>query len=84
VLLTSITSGILVGDYTIEGGSPAAVINVVALPLYLRDLVFLGRIDVETPLTGMTYGAPLAILIYTVIVVTGVVVLLRRYRWLER
>ena len=41
-LVTSISSGILVGDFERDNGSPAAVLNVLALPLYLRDLVFLG------------------------------------------
>jgi ABC-2 type transport system permease protein len=84
-LVTSVVSGALIGEW--EPGDPgtyAALVNLLALPLYLRDLVFLGRIDAESPLRGMTYGAPLAIVIYAAIVVTGVVVLLRRYRWLER
>ena len=44
-LVTSISSGILVGDFEADGGSAAALLNVLALPLYLRDLVFLGHID---------------------------------------
>ena len=49
-LVTSIASGILVGDdFGVEGGSPAALLNVLALPLYLRDLVFLGHIDPDSP-----------------------------------
>ena len=44
-LVTSIAAGILVGDdYRRLGGSPAAVINVLALPLYLRDVIFLGMV----------------------------------------
>ena len=43
-LVTSIASGIFVGDFEINGGSAAALVNVLALPLYLRDLVFLGHI----------------------------------------
>ena len=43
-LVTSIASGIFVGDFRENGGSAAALINVLALPLYLRDLVFLGHI----------------------------------------
>ena len=84
-LVTSVIAGALIGDWEPgDEGTYAALLNLLVLPLYLRDLVFLGRMDEELPLTGMTYGAPLAILLYTVIVVTGVVVLLRRYRWLER
>ena len=52
-LVTSIASGVIVGDFEIDGGSLAALINVLALPLYLRDLVFLGHIDPDSPLTGV-------------------------------
>ena len=46
-LVTSITVGAcLVGDVQFNGGSRgAALINVLRLPLYLRDLVFLGHVD---------------------------------------
>jgi ABC-2 type transport system permease protein len=84
VLLTSITSGILVGDFTIEGGSPAAVVNIVGLPLYLRDLVFLGSIDPDSPLGGVADGGLLAVGTYVVVLVTALGVLLWRYRWVER
>jgi ABC-2 type transport system permease protein len=84
-LITSIASGILVGDeFRLEGGSPAALINVLALPLYLRDLVFLGEIDDDSPLTGVANGAALAVATYVAILVAGLVVLFRRYRWVER
>ena len=50
-LVTSIASGIIVGeDFEFDGGSLAALINVLALPLYLRDLVFLGHVDPDSPL----------------------------------
>jgi ABC-2 type transport system permease protein len=84
-LITSIASGILVGDeFRLEGGSPAALINVLALPLYLRDLVFLGEIDDDSPLTGVANGGALAVATYVAILVAGLVVLFRRYRWVER
>ena len=83
-LVTSISSGILVGDFERGDGSPAAVINVLALPLYLRDLIFLGHVDPDSPLTGVEYGGPLAIGTYVVVLLTGIGVLLWRYRWVER
>ena len=46
-----------------NGGSAAALINVLALPLYLRDLVFLGHIDRESPLNGVANGGLLAIVV---------------------
>ncbi len=52
-LITSIASGIIVGeDFEFESGSPAALLNLLALPLYLRDLIFLGEIEPESPLTA--------------------------------
>ena len=55
-----------------------------ALPLYLRDLVFLGEIDDDSPLNGVDNGGLLAIVTYVAIVLVGIAVLLRRYRWVER
>jgi ABC-2 type transport system permease protein len=84
LLLTSITSGILVGDFTIEGGSAAAVINVAGQPLYVRDLVFLGEIDPLSPLGGVANGGLLAVATYVAVVGSALAVLLWRYRWVER
>jgi ABC-2 type transport system permease protein len=84
-LITSIASGVIVGDDSqFEEGTPAALLNLIALPLYLRDLVFLGEIDREFALRGVDNGGLMAIACYAVIVVAGVVILLRRYRWVER
>jgi ABC-2 type transport system permease protein len=83
-LVTSIASGIFVGDFEQNGGSAAALVNVLAMPLYLRDLVFLGHIDHRSPLTGTRNGGALAIALYVVVLFAGAAVLLRRYRWVER
>jgi ABC-2 type transport system permease protein len=83
-LVTSISSGIIVGDVEMKGGSPAALINVLALPLYLRDLVFLGHIEIGSPLSGVDNGGLYAIASYIAVLALGVIVLLRRYRWVER
>jgi ABC-2 type transport system permease protein len=83
-LITSIASAIFVGDFEINGGSAAALVNVLALPLYLRDLVFLGHLDRRSPLSGVANGGMFAIVIYVAVLVVGAVVLLRRYRWVER
>jgi ABC-2 type transport system permease protein len=83
-LVTSIASGIFVGDFEEDGGSSAALINVLALPLYLRDLIFLGHVDPESPLMGVSAGGLLAVTTYVVVLLAGVGVLLRRYRWVER
>ena len=83
-LITSISSGIIVGDLQQGMGSLGALINVLALPLYLRDLVFLGNIDPESPLTGVASGGLLAVTTYLVILFAGIGLLVWRYRWVER
>ena len=65
-------------------GSIAALINVWVLPLYLRDVVFLGHVDPESPLAGVSNGGLLAVVTYFAILLVGVAVLLWRYRWVER
>jgi ABC-2 type transport system permease protein len=84
-LVSSITAGILTGDVEDKAtGSAAALINVLALPLYLRDLVFLGHIDRDSPLKGVENGGLYAVLAYCLGLAVGIAVLLRRYRWTER
>ena len=84
LLITSIASGILVGDFESGHGSIAALINIWTLPLYLRDLVFLGHIERDSPLGGVHNGGLFAVVTYIVVLLVGVGVLLRRYRWVER
>ena len=81
-LVTSIASGII-SDQA-QDGSIGALLNVLALPLYLRDLVFLGHIDPTSPLGGAPAGGLLAVVLYIAIAVGGMAVLLWRYRWVER
>jgi hypothetical protein len=84
LLVTSIAAGIFVGDPEINGGSAAALVNVLAMPLYLRDVIFLGHIRPNSPLSGVDHGALFAMLVYIAVVLTGAAVLLRRYRWVEK
>jgi ABC-2 type transport system permease protein len=83
-LVTSITSGILVGDFDVNDGSAAALINVLALPLYLRDVIFLGHVDPESPLAGVDNGGWYALGVYVAVMLGAAAVLLHRYRWVER
>jgi ABC-2 type transport system permease protein len=83
-LVTSIAAGVLVGDVGRNDGSAAAVINVLGLPLYLRDVIFLGHIAPRSALGGVANGALLALVVYVVVLLTGTVTLLWRYRWVER
>jgi ABC-2 type transport system permease protein len=86
VLVTSISSAILVesGDRRYGEGTPAALINILALPLEVRDLIFLGRIDRDSDLTGVANGGLYAVAIYVAVLGIATVTLLRRYRWVER
>jgi ABC-2 type transport system permease protein len=81
-LVTSIAAGILTEGS--GGGSLGALVNVLALPLYLRDVIFLGHVDPLDNLGGVAYAGWLALLLYLAIVVAGATVLLWRYRWVER
>jgi ABC-2 type transport system permease protein len=83
-LVTSITAGILVGEYRRNDGSAAAVINVLGLPLYLRDVVFLGHVFPRSALAAVDNGALLAAAVYVAVLLTGIATLLWRYRWVER
>jgi ABC-2 type transport system permease protein len=85
LLVTSITAGVLIGDDVgFEEGSPAALINVLALPLYLRDVIFFGHVERGNELSGVSYGGWLALAAYVAVVLVSAAVLLRRYRWVER
>ena len=83
-LVTSVTAAVIVRDFELEGGSMGAVINVLALPLYLRDVVFLGHVDPDSPLGGVEDGGWVALAVYVAVLVTFATILLRRYRWVER
>jgi hypothetical protein len=84
-LLTSISAGVVVGDRTRgDDGSYGALINVLALPLHIRDLIFLGHIDTNSALHGVDGGGLLATICYLGVLVVGGVVLWWRYRWVER
>jgi ABC-2 type transport system permease protein len=80
LLVSSSVSSVLMGE---RRSSAAALINVLALPLGLRDLVFLGRMDSESPLSGVQGAGWMLVGAYTLVLVVGMAVLLRRYRWVE-
>ncbi|MGH9184332.1 MAG: ABC transporter permease [Acidimicrobiales bacterium] len=81
-LVTSAVAGILVSVNGEESG--AALLNLLGIPLYLRDLVFLGEIGSDTSLSGTQGGGALAIVVYTVVVAIGMSVLLYRYAEADR
>lgn len=81
LLVTSAVAAILSES---EGTSPATeVINLLALPIFLRDLVFLGHLDRMNPLSTVDWGGALSVGVYLVVLVTAVTVLVWRYRWAD-
>jgi ABC-2 type transport system permease protein len=78
-LITSAVAAIII-EAAGEGGTPLAVVNVLALPLDVRDLVFLGHLSDDSGLSGVSGGGVLAVLAYLLVLGSAVAVLQRRYR----
>jgi ABC-2 type transport system permease protein len=78
-LVTSTLAAILVG-VTSDGRSAFDVINVLALPLGVRDLVFLGHIGPDSALRGVEGGGILAVGGYLVVLLAAMAFLFHRYR----
>ena len=78
-LITSAVAGILVSAAG-RGGTAFALLNVLALPLELRDLVFLGHIGRDSDLSGVAGGGVLAVAAYLVVLGAALAVLFYRYR----
>ena len=88
-LVTSIVAGVLVGPYEESGvylGEPnaAALLDLLTLPLVLRDLVFLGHIEDTHPMSGLANGGLYAVGVFAVVVVAALATLLVRYDEVER
>lgn len=79
-LVTSVVAAILIETVGDSQGTPLAVLNVLALPLEVRDLVFLGRLGRDSDLSGVTGGGLLAVLAYLLVLGSAIAVLQRRYR----
>jgi ABC-2 type transport system permease protein len=78
-LVTSAVAAIII-EAAGDGGTPLAVVNVLALPLDVRDLVFLGHLSDDSGLSGVSGGGVLAVLAYLLVLGSSVAVLQRRYR----
>lgn len=85
-LLTSIAAGVIVDQSDGSGrpGGYGGMLNVLAMPLHLRDVIFLGQVDVGSQLSGVAGGGWLALACYLVVLFSGAAVLWWRYRWVER
>jgi ABC-2 type transport system permease protein len=77
-LVTSAVAAILVE--TSDGSTPLAALNVLALPLAVRDLVFLGQIGTDSGLSGVAGGGALAVGAYVTVLTVALGVLVHRYR----
>ena len=56
------------------------MLNILALPLEVRDLVFLGHIGEDSDLSGVDGGGLIAVLAYLLVLGSSIAVLQRRYR----
>ncbi len=84
LLVASVVSAVLSGGDE-DGVFPSmwAIVNLLALPLRVRDLIFLGEMAPDGPLGGIEGGAIAAVAVYLVVVLGSLGVLIRRYRWIE-
>ena len=78
-LVTSAVAAVII-ESAGDGGTPFAVLNVLALPLEVRDLVFLGHLSRDSDLSGVAGGGVLAVLAYLLVLGSSIAVLQRRYR----
>jgi hypothetical protein len=64
-------------------GGRGTLLNVLSLPLEVRDLIFLGHIHPDSGLAGVAGGGALALGAYLVVSGLSLGVLFWRYRWAE-
>jgi ABC-2 type transport system permease protein len=84
-LVSSIVAGVLVSGADAQAhGSFGALVNVLALPLALRDVIFFGHIAPPSRLAGVHNAAWAALATYLAVLGIGILTLYRRYRWTER
>jgi ABC-2 type transport system permease protein len=81
-IISSVVAGILQSSDALGGRGP--LFNLLSLPLLVRDLVFLGHIYEQSPLSGVPGAGAIALAGYGAVVAVSVAVLLWRYRWAER
>jgi ABC-2 type transport system permease protein len=82
IFIPSIVSGAIVDAANQGEGTIVGVLNLLNLPLMLRDIVFEGQIDLDRDagLSGVAGAGWAALLLYVAIVGAGVLVLRSRYR----
>ncbi|HTC81952.1 MAG TPA: hypothetical protein VK848_10510 [Acidimicrobiia bacterium] len=82
VIISSVVAHILQHAGALGGRGP--LLNILALPLLVRDLVFLGHIYEKNPLSGVPGAGGWALVGYAAVLAVSVGVLFWRYRWAER
>ena len=86
-LVSSTVSAILIGanrgGQAVSDGHPAALLNILSLPLQVRDLIFLGRLHEDSSLSGVRGGGAMALACYLLVVAGCVALILNRYRSAE-
>lgn len=85
LLVASVVAAVLSGGGDDQGLNPSmwAIVNLLTLPLRVRDIVFLGEMDPAGPLGGIEGGAAAAVGVYLLVLGSSLIFLLRRYRWIE-
>lgn len=92
-LVSSITAALAAGPeyddatstFFIDPAPTAApLLDLLSLPLLLRDIVFLGHIDPDNPMSGLANGGLYAAIVFTALVLVGLVILLVRYAEVDR
>jgi hypothetical protein len=79
LLITSTIAGV---SYEVNDHEPTywTLVNVLRIPLHLRDLVFLGHVDPEGPVGGLAGAGWIAVGLYAVALAVSLGTALRRYR----
>jgi ABC-2 type transport system permease protein len=81
-IISSVVGGILRDANALGGRGP--LLNILALPLVVRDLIFEGHIHDSSPVAGVPGAAALGLAAYFAVLALSLGVLLWRYRWAER
>ena len=83
-LVTSISSAVIVGDERFNGGSPGALVNVLRCRCTCATSCSSATSAARHRSPAWPTAALFALVIYVAVLATGWLVLLRRYRWVER
>ena len=80
-IISSVVAAILHEAHALDGRGP--LLNVLGLPLLVRDLIFEGRLHSDSDLSDVAGAGLLAVAAYSAVLAASIGVLLWRYRWAE-